>query len=436
MKQANSLILNNKIETIFCDNTALNSINIGFYFKCGIIYETLKNNGISHLVEHLFFRNLDGISQEDLYFKMESIGTTLRAKTYSNFICFDMTIAQKHFEPAVEIMLKLLNDFEWTDKNLKDELSVVKKQIEFASNESFSFLVNNNYFKGTKLSKSIMGTINSLCNLTVTEVNAWKKTFFNPNNVCCVLTGGFSQQNLEFFLEKLNSVKSSKTIVPKRKTTMPRDFCNRNNNSDIIVETEWEISDVSITFDIDASIDICCVNILSSILGEGVGSKLSIMLREKMALTDEIYSKVELFPDVSRLTIEFSVYNRDIEKSLNLLFDEIIKFKNNITQNDLLSAIVFFTDNQEFIFDSPRECNFFYGWNNFVLQKREDIYHNIQEYKSVTIDKLADISNQLFVSKNMIVTVTNNQSVYDEDKLRALIGTIREQLSGGKKRTN
>ena len=155
-----------------------------------------------------------------------------------------------------------------------------------------------------------------------------------------------------------------------------------------------------------------------------------------MALTDEIYSKVELFPDVSRLTIEFSVYNRDIEKSLNLLFDEIIKFKNNITQNDLLSAIVFFTDNQEFIFDSPRECNFFYGWNNFVLQKREDIYHNIQEYKSVTIDKLADISNQLFVSKNMIVTVTNNQSVYDEDKLRALIGTIREQLSGGKKRTN
>ena len=125
--ESNSLFLENNIKIFFSKNTAVNSINIGFYFKSGIVYETLKNNGISHFTEHMFFRNLNGIEQRDLYFRMESIGTTLRAKTYADFICFDMTVTPKYFVSAFEIILNLLCDFQWSQEDFERELKVIKK---------------------------------------------------------------------------------------------------------------------------------------------------------------------------------------------------------------------------------------------------------------------------------------------------------------------
>ncbi len=428
MKEFKSLILKNKIKVGFCQNEALNSINIGFYFNCGIVYESLKNNGITHLVEHLFFRKLDNIKQKDLYFKMESIGSTLRAKTYANFVCFDMTISKKFFVPAVELMLMLLSDFEWSENDLKKELEVVRKQIEFNSSENFSSFVNRNYFKGTKLNKPIMGNMNSLNNLSLLEINNWKKTFFNSNNVCCVLTGGFSKENLKIFLEKLSLVKESSMPILKKQKITPKNFCKRNIHSDLIVETDWQISDISIIFDINKNINLFSANIISSILGEGVGSNLSLALREETALTDEIYSRIDRFRDINRLVIEYSTYNRDIEKSLRLVFLEIAKLKKKVTQNELLSSKVFFTDNQLFVFDSPRKCNFLYGWNNFVLQDETDIYNDIKQYEGITTNKILNSAKQIFVPENLSITITNNQDIYDYNKLNNLIQQLRSEL--------
>ena len=416
--ESNSLFLENNIKIFFSKNTAVNSINIGFYFKSGIVYETLKNNGISHFTEHMFFRNLNGIEQRDLYFRMESIGTTLRAKTYADFICFDMTVTPKYFVSAFEIILNLLCDFQWSQEDFERELKVIKKQIDFAPEDSFGMFVNKIYFKGTKLSKSIMGTNDTVFSLTLADVNNWKQKFFNSNNVCCVLTGGFTDDNLSLFLEKLSQIKMSQVSPPKKNIIVPKNFCKRNSDSDLIVETEWNISDISITFDVNYTINTCYINMISSILGEGIGSKLSMALREENAFTDEICSKVDVFPTVNRITIEFSVYNYDIEKSLKTFFEEVIKFKTKLTEKDLLSSRVFFTENQKMIFDSPRELNFFYGWNGFVLQKKTDIYSSIEEYKNITAEKLLDVANKVLIPENLIITITNNSSICDTKILK------------------
>lgn len=425
-----SLILNNNIKVYSKQNKELNVINIGFYFRNGIAYENLKNNGISHITEHMFFRNLNGIGQQDLYFRMERIGTTLRAKTYSDFVSFDMSVAPKYFVSALEIILNLLADFQWSQQDFEQELKIVKKQIEFAPTDSFGSFVDSNYFKGTKLSKPIMGTIDTVCALTLDDVNCWKRRFFNSNNVCCVLTGGFTDYDLTYFLDKLNRIEKSQVLPTKRNIIFPKDLCKRNYESDLIIETELEITDISVTFDVDYNMDICYVDMINSILGEGVGSKLSLVLREQTALTNEIYSKVDVFPNFGRITIEFSVYNCDVERSLKIFFEELIKFKTMITEKDLLSSIVFFTDNKEMIFDSPSELNFFYGWNGFILQHETNIRNIIEKYNSITVEKLIEVANNILLPENMIITITNNSKLYDSKKLKALMVKLRDDLGG------
>ena len=426
----NIMNLNNGITVITEKNLHLNSVNLAFYFNAGIIYESKKINGISHLVEHLFFRNLNGISQKDLYFKMESIGTTLRAKTYVDFVCFDMTVAPKYFDDAFEILIQLLSKHHWSKEDIDLEKAVVKKQIDFKDLNNFSQFVDDNYFVGTNMKMPIMGSVQSVEQLTVSKINSWKETFFNSNNVCCVLTGNFSDDNFNNSVINLEAVDNSYTLIPIKSNVFPRNFCDRTLKSDIVVETDWEISDISLTFDIDTekNKDVC-VNLISSMLGEGVGARLPYILREKEPVTDEIYSKVDTFLNTKRITIELSVQNIDLEKSLILLFLEIVKFKSGIKQRDLDSSITFFTENQKFIYDSARDYNFFLGWNGFVNKKDTNIDSIIQNYKNTTIDELNTSINNIFSSANLIITVTNNNQIYKKTKLKKLLQSLRNKLN-------
>ena len=62
------------------------SVTISANFRVGSIYENIHNNGISHLVEHMFFRKLSKLSQSELYLKVQSIGTEIIGLTYNRVL--------------------------------------------------------------------------------------------------------------------------------------------------------------------------------------------------------------------------------------------------------------------------------------------------------------------------------------------------------------
>ena len=74
------------MHTVFRPNPALHSACLGLYFPAGPVYETAQTLGISHLVEHLFFRLLPGLPQKQLYSDLAKLGAILRGKTGHDFM--------------------------------------------------------------------------------------------------------------------------------------------------------------------------------------------------------------------------------------------------------------------------------------------------------------------------------------------------------------
>ncbi|RGI76372.1 insulinase family protein [Ruminococcus bromii] len=52
----------------------VHSVTISVNFKVGSLYEDQINNGITHLIEHLFFRQWDNLPQKQLYYEMQCMG--------------------------------------------------------------------------------------------------------------------------------------------------------------------------------------------------------------------------------------------------------------------------------------------------------------------------------------------------------------------------
>ena len=86
----------------------------------------------------------------------------------------------------------------------------------------------------------IMGSTEPVDGMTVSKINKWKHIFFNANNVCYVLTGNFSNDDYNEFIKKLDLIERSVVIIPKKATIIaPKNFCDRDSMSDVIVDSEW-----------------------------------------------------------------------------------------------------------------------------------------------------------------------------------------------------
>lgn len=178
----NEFCLSNVIKVFYIALPNTHSISIGLYIKVGSMYENHSNNGITHLLEHLHFRRLGNMNQDQLYTKMESIGSTLRAATYKDFVRFYMKIRPKFLKESVSIFQELLSYYEWEEEDLEKEKEVVLCQLEeknsYISIEPF---VQKTVWKDSSLSLPIIVAAWSFSPPTNTYDSEWKDLFLTYN---------------------------------------------------------------------------------------------------------------------------------------------------------------------------------------------------------------------------------------------------------------
>lgn len=426
-RMKNKSQLDNGVIFITDENLNLHTISISLFFKAGTYYENDSNYGISHLVEHLFFRQLHNLSQRELYNRMESIGTTLRGRTYRDFVCFDIVVVPEFYYQAMELISKILEPFTWTGEQIEKEKAVVKKQIE-SKYETYDEYVEKRYFKQKVYEIPVMGYVEIINSLSVEQVNQWKSDFFHCNNACLTICGAVTPDMVEQTVYIFQQIKNSgpEAITPIVK---PKNFVNRLNPGIHIIPWDDTVADVWITFDTEES-NFYKLQIISSMLAEGVGSRLSYLLTDVYALTDLISSRVDLYNGFSKLIIEYSVTNKDIIQSLEILFRELIKFKNEITDTDYLTSIPFFTSNLRKRLDRPEELSFDYGWFEFILNREYAIDdRTINNNQKISIAELQETVKTLFSPNNIDISVRNNAKI-----LRRHI--LKDYLEGIVKRMN
>lgn len=395
----------------------LHSVCISVTFRAGSLYENEQNSGISHMVEHMFFRRLSDLSQDELYFEMQKIGDEINGETCTDYVSFNITVVPRYFTKALDLMLRYFDKFNWTEKELSQEKEVVFRQIE-TSGGSYGKWVNSYYFEDTKYSVPIMGTKESVAALSLDEINCWKNEYFTPQNACVVVTGNITDDDYSLLKSRLNNIESYGEAKEKI-FELPKNFENRNPDNNLVVEqTDDELADVVMLIDINDRFDYETLYLLTSILGEGCGSKLSMALREKCSFTDEISAYLYYYLGFYRLYFSYTVRNEAMLESIDTLLKIIKEAKSNITEKEYLSSIAFFTDNQLMSLDNCKRLNNEY-FIDFVLDcSFSTPDEKAEKYSQITPSDLAKTANEIFVSKNISFII---ETSLNEDDVRAFV---------------
>lgn len=396
----NKLLLKNGLKIYIDDLANTHSFAIDLCVRAGSKYESKEENGITHFLEHMHFRKLNNYTQNELYHYMESLGTSLMATTYKDFLRFYMKVHYKYFEKSLKIFASLLETDYWEESEIEKEKAVVLSEIREHSDSDIDDVFDNSYFFGSTLSNCILGTEHTVKMFNEQQLSDYKSRIFNTNNMALFISGPIKESHLsclEHILGQINIPNGDRWYTNQK----PKDFGKRKNNI-VIENADWDFVDVDISFDIDIDkISLTEAEVLNCILGGGVGSRLQMILREDMGLVYDISSFVEMYEELAVLRIQYSIPSDLFYSSYKAVINVLDCLKESINIRDLESTLPFYTDNLQFNLDDTQENNFFNEHNRFVLNTDSCI--SLLDYNEATIRRLSDIAKDLFIKQNLTV---------------------------------
>ena len=408
-------ILSNGINLITHQLQNTHCVTISINFRVGSLFENDDTLGITHLIEHLFFRQFGDLSHKELFMKTYALGAEITASTNYNYVSFNITIIPKYFREAFAIITKCLTSFHWCESLIDAEKKTVINEIANKCN-SFDNWVDSLYFENTPHSRPILGTVDTIEQLTSQQINLWKDNYFCPENSCVTIIGNFSNEDYAQSIFHLSGFKRfgnlSDNII-----CYPKNFANRNSdNRYTLIDDESDLSDVVMFIDIPQSIDFETARLMSSIIGEGYGSVLGLALREKNFFTYDVYTKINCYNGFYRLTIAYSVANKSILDSITCLFKELIDFKHSSIDEQFNSNIAFFTDNQIMDYDNTQVLTNDYVLSDFIFNGQiiSEPTERKEKYRSISAKDILSTFQKVFIAKNISFIV---QTSLDEIKL-------------------
>lgn len=419
------MILENGLSVIVDNNRNVSTVTYAIYFAVGSLYETKRVQGISHLVEHMFFRRLNKISQKELYYKMESMAGTINGKTSVQYVCFDFTVISDYALDAFELIKEVFSDFNWFETELIAEKKIVCREIDFrgSSIDYFDF-----YQTGSpNFSKPIKGTLESIERIKLKEVNDWKKKFFSCNNACFIATGNFSEEQEKYLVDNLSIINPLNYKISCKKTFSPKNAFSRTVADSIFPGIDGDTADVSIVFDVDLSQNDCIESqIIYDAFCCGNGSKISYILKDTYGLIDDMYSEILTINHYGRICISWSVIDSNLFESLDIFCAALKEFKGGITEDEFVSSIGFSTVNAIKYRDDTLSLAKQYGYFDFICDLPFSIEESINRKNVLSINRINEVINSIFIPSNMFVCVASNRKHILKKDLINYFQKIRE----------
>lgn len=186
---------------------------VGLWIDAGSRYETDRNNGVAHFLEHMAFKGTAKRSQTDLELEVENLGAHLNAYTSREQTVFYAKCLSKDVPKAVEILGDIIQNSKLGEAEIERERGVILREMqEVESNlqEVVFDHLHSTAYQGTPLGNTILGPTKNIKSITRQDLRDYIDTHYNTPRIVLSAAGGVKHNDLVKLAEKeLGKLKNS-----------------------------------------------------------------------------------------------------------------------------------------------------------------------------------------------------------------------------------
>lgn len=328
--------LENGIPVVMEHFKNVRSVAVGIWVKVGSRYEIPDKNGISHFLEHMFFKGTRKRTAKDIAFEIDSMGGDLNAFTSRENTAFYIKVIDECLENGLELLSDIFVNSTFPEDDIEKEKRIIKEEIKMVEDTPDDYihdLFNQAVWGDNRLGHTILGRRETIASFTRDDILTHIRKYYGTKNIVISCAGNFVP-------EKLINIFNNNFIGARHGITATAGGAPDFHYSTKVYTKD--LSEAHICIGVPAPSQVSneryAFYILNTILGAGVSSRLFQEIREKRGLAYSVFSFTASYLDAGLWGVYAGVSKKKIREVAELVIAEMMKLADTLTNAEIERA--------------------------------------------------------------------------------------------------
>jgi len=329
--------LKNGLRIITVPQKSTQAVTVLVLVKTGSKYEKKEVNGISHFLEHMYFKGTKKRpSTMDIAETLDKIGGIYNAFTSEEYTGYYAKTVATQFDTALDWVSDIFLNSTLPSKEIEKEKGVITEEINMRLDHPMTYvhvLWSKLLYGDQPAGWDIIGTKENISNMTRKKlIDYMSSQYVASNTIVCVAGNIKSDLAIKKVKKYFSKIKESKAM--KKQAVI-----ERQSFPELILQTR-ETDQTHLCLGVRAynlfHEDKYVQKFLAVILGGMMSSRLFTEIREKLGAAYYISTASETGPDTGYLVTQVGVDNKKVEKVISTVLKEYKKIsKEKVSAQEL-----------------------------------------------------------------------------------------------------
>jgi predicted Zn-dependent peptidase len=315
--------LQNGIRVLSEELPDLPSVTVGIWVENGSRYEREDQAGISHFLEHLFFKGTERRTAAQIAEEIDAVGGVLNAFTGKEYTCYYAKVLREHVPLALDLLADIFTQSRFASEEIERERSVIIQeisQVEDTPDDYVHELFNLAFWPGHPLSRPIAGTAETVSRLVREDFLRFLEARYRPDRILIAGAGNLVHDHLvEAVTQNFSGLVGTAPAVDGGPPE-PRPGLSLHEKD--LEQVHLCLGTPGIA-QVDA--DRHPANLLNLALGGGMSSRLFQEIRERRGKAYTVYSFLSSYLDAGYVGVYVGTSAAWAREVVEVIRDELVR---------------------------------------------------------------------------------------------------------------
>jgi len=354
--------------------------------KYGAAYESVEEKGIAHFIEHLCFKGTEKREIQEIAEEVEKVGGVLNAFTHEEITAYHVKLPSEYLNVAMDVIFDIFFNPSFPESEVEKEGNVICEEIKMYRDNPRAHVLERikaNLYE-EPFGDFIAGSQETVRGMTRQQLFGKHREIYIPeNSVLCVVGNNDFDEIVKLAENFAVERKGKKSELPRIKA---RNLKNVEKRGDL------QQANLALGFHFPylGQKGRYVAEIFSTILGQGMSSKLFREVREKRGLVYGVKIEMDLGKNYGYMVIWAGTDPVKVKEVIGVCLEEYSKM-GKISEEELEDAKVRVIGNRRVESEGSNDVAV-----NLILEevsgKAEDYYDYEKKVKAVSLKDIGDLA--------------------------------------------
>jgi predicted Zn-dependent peptidase len=399
--------LDNGLRILTAPMESAQSVTCAIMLAAGSRYETPETNGIAHFAEHMFFKGTERRpTARDISKEIDAIGGEFNAFTGKEYTGYYVKCAAESRDVALDVLVDMLRHSKFDPDEIEREKGVIVEEMNMYFDTPRDFIggvYEELLYDDQPLGWDIIGRKETIRGATHDTFSSYVDHWYKPSRMVVGVGGKIGEGLHDRVQELLGDIAEAETGEPEPVRLSP------DGNARVKVHTKAS-DQAHICLGVHSYAlehpDRYALQVLATILGGGMSSRLFTEVRERRGLAYYVYGLNHSYTDAGSLYAQAGVDINRIDDAVTTVAGELRKIAEEAVPADELEKARSFAKGRFVLQLETSQGLIMFGLRREVLETRTpDPEEILSELDKVTAEDVARVADDVIKRRGLNLAV-------------------------------